>query len=162
MGAEAGNDCILAVEAAGNINGFNVLEPEGNLRILRCRLLILDSLSCSIGIPQEGTPAEEVDMNEVGLEEGPVRAPKDVEFLGSSYDPEKLNRFDESGDILSPSETGDWTFSSRFPKGEGSSGVSRMLVERLLESQNAVSDTEANDRRTPLGDDDALASTDIG
>lgn len=89
MEAEAGNDCTLGVEATGNINGFSVLEPDGNLRILRCRLPHLDSLSGSIGTPQEGAPIDEVDMIEVGLEEGgPVRVPKDVPFLDSSYDSE--------------------------------------------------------------------------
>ncbi len=37
-----------------------------------------------------------------------------------------------------------------------------MLVDRLLESQNAVSDNEAKDMRAPLGEDDTLESTDVG
>ena len=162
MGADAGSDCVLELEATGSINGFKVLDPDGNLRILRWRLVSLGSVSCEMGTPQAGTPIDEVDMNEVGLEEGPVRVPKDVEFPRSSNESQKLKRFDESGVKLSISETEDWLYSSRFPAGEKSSWVSRMLVDRLLESQNAVSDAEAVDIRASLGDDDTLESIDIG
>lgn len=37
-----------------------------------------------------------------------------------------------------------------------------MLAERLLDSQKAASDTEANDRRLPVGDEDSLESMDAG
>ncbi len=114
MGADAGSDCPLAFEATGNIKGFKLLEPDGNLRILRCRLLYFESPSWCIGTPQVGTPIDEVDIKEVGLEEGPVRLVYEVEFLRSSNESEKLNRFEESGEILSTSEIGEWLCSMRF------------------------------------------------
>ena len=120
MGADAGSDCGLAFEATGSIKGFKLLDPDGNLRILRCRLLYFESPSCCIGTPQVGTPIDDVDMKEVGLEEGPVRVVKEVEFLRSSYESEKLKRFDESGEVLSRSEVGYWICATQWSE-EGSS-----------------------------------------
>lgn len=89
MEAEAGNDCTWPVVATGNIKGFSVLVPDGNLRILRWRLLNPESPSGSIGTPQAGAPVDDVDMNDVGLEEdGPVRVPKDVQLVCSSVESE--------------------------------------------------------------------------
>ena len=61
VGAEAGRDDVVV--AFGRINGFKEHDPEGNRRILRCRLIDLVGISISdgSGSPQVPVPSEEAD-----------------------------------------------------------------------------------------------------
>ena len=154
-GAEAGIEGEMVV--VGRINGFKETDPEGNRRILRCRLMDVAwlSISGSKGRPQEVVPSEEDDCMEVGLDEGD-RADR---WKFESPDPSsiELNCLEPRsglGGIASSSE-----IAESIPSGD-----SDMLDAdpKLLECQKVDSDTVDNDNRTPPGEQGTRGSMDLG